>query len=336
MAQRIISSGTLHYPATDLPWPNATVLLLQTRAFVAGGVTYPQRAHSLTTDSSGILPSLTIAVPDEGTMTWRIILPDRSVYAVPIGAGIPISLESLLLMAGLEAEGVSAAQQLLTLHAALRGAVGTFGHVAPDGVTITSAGGVLSAVGGVAAAHAATHAAAGSDPLTLAQSQITGLVDALAARQPLDTDLTALAALTTTSYGRGLLELADAAALRTAAGLGSAATQASTAFAPARHTTAQTLTDASTVAWDTASGHLASVTLGGNRTLGAPTNGTPGTYILRVTQDGTGSRTLAYNAAFKWPGGAAPVLSTAAGAVDVLTFVSYDGAVFYGAIQKAF
>jgi hypothetical protein len=37
--------------------------------------------------------------------------------------------------------------------------------------------------------------------------------------QPLDSDLTAIAALTTTSYGRALLALADAAALRTAAGL---------------------------------------------------------------------------------------------------------------------
>ena len=35
--------------------------------------------------------------------------------------------------------------------------------------------------------------------------------------QPLDSDLTAIAALTTTSFGRALLALADAAALRTAA-----------------------------------------------------------------------------------------------------------------------
>lgn len=53
---------------------------------------------------------------------------------------------------------------------------------------------------------------------------------AQAASQPLDGDLTAIAALTTTSYGRALLALADAAAGRTALGLGTAATQASTAF----------------------------------------------------------------------------------------------------------
>lgn len=42
--------------------------------------------------------------------------------------------------------------------------------------------------------------------------------------QPLDSDLTAIAALTTTSFGRSLLALADAAAARTALGLGGAAT----------------------------------------------------------------------------------------------------------------
>lgn len=39
--------------------------------------------------------------------------------------------------------------------------------------------------------------------------------------QPLDSDLTAIAALTTTAFGRALLTLADAAALRTAAGISS-------------------------------------------------------------------------------------------------------------------
>ena len=48
--------------------------------------------------------------------------------------------------------------------------------------------------------------------------------------QPLDSDLTAIAALSTTAFGRALLELANDAAGRTALGLGTAATQASSAF----------------------------------------------------------------------------------------------------------
>ena len=43
--------------------------------------------------------------------------------------------------------------------------------------------------------------------------------------QPLDSDLTAIAALSTTSFGRALLALADAAALRSAAAVGTMATK---------------------------------------------------------------------------------------------------------------
>lgn len=41
--------------------------------------------------------------------------------------------------------------------------------------------------------------------------------DLSATYQPLDSDLTAIAALSTTAFGRGLLALADAAALRSSA-----------------------------------------------------------------------------------------------------------------------
>jgi hypothetical protein len=43
---------------------------------------------------------------------------------------------------------------------------------------------------------------------------ISGLTTALAAKQPLDADLTAIAALTTTGYGRGFLEYANEAAFK--------------------------------------------------------------------------------------------------------------------------
>lgn len=49
------------------------------------------------------------------------------------------------------------------------------------------------------AAHAASHAAAGSDPLTLAESQITGLIADLAGKQTADADLTTIASLTATT-----------------------------------------------------------------------------------------------------------------------------------------
>lgn len=60
-----------------------------------------------------------------------------------------------------------------------------------------------------------------------------GAVTSLAGKQPLDSDLTAIAALSTTSFGRALLELLDASAARTALGLGTSATTAASAYAPA-------------------------------------------------------------------------------------------------------
>ena len=99
---------------------------------------------------------------------------------------------------------------------------------------------------------------------------------------------------------------------------------------------ATTLTDASTISWDASANQVASATLAGNRTLGAPTNLKDGaTYILTVKQDATGSRTLAYNAVFKFPSGTAPTLSTGASDVDILTFVS-DGTNLYGVFQGDF
>jgi hypothetical protein len=91
----------------------------------------------------------------------------------------------------------------------------------------------------------------------------------------------------------------------------------------------QTLTDGATINWNTASGQVATVTLGGNRTIAAPTNLKVGTYILHVIQDGTGSRTLTWNSVFKWTAGVAPPLTTTANARDVFSFVS-DGTNLYG------
>jgi hypothetical protein len=62
-----------------------------------------------------------------------------------------------------------------------------------------------------------TNTADADKPVSTAQA--TAIAAAQSASQPLDADLTAIAALTTASYGRSLLTLADAAALRTSAAL---------------------------------------------------------------------------------------------------------------------
>ena len=92
-------------------------------------------------------------------------------------------------------------------------------------------------------------------------------------------------------------------------------------FSKAQRGTVVALTDGATIAVDLSLGNNFSVTLAGNRTLGAPTNQTAGqSGVIVVTQDGTGSRTLAYNSVYKFAGGTAPTLTTTASAVDVLAY----------------
>lgn len=83
------------------------------------------------------------------------------------------------------------------------------------------------------------------------------------------------------------------------------------------------LTDAATIAVDASLGNHFRVTLGGNRTLGAPTNPLDGQKVIfEIIQDGSGSRTLAYNAVFVFSTDIpVPVLSIAASARDFLGFV---------------
>ena len=95
-----------------------------------------------------------------------------------------------------------------------------------------------------------------------------------------------------------------------------------------------TLSDGATVTLDMAAGATNAVTLAGNRTL-ALTNPKAGqSVLLRVIQDGTGSRTLSYPASVKWPGGTAPTLTTTANASDWLGFKCVDAAtpVYHGFI----
>lgn len=145
------------------------------------------------------------------------------------------------------------------------------------------------------------------------------------------------AAGTITSFGRSLVDDADAGTARTTLGLGNTATMNEASVSEYRSATADrpispdtawsaadlvSLTDGTTIAVNMSNGFNFTVTLGGNRTLGNPTNAKPGqTGIIEINQDGTGSRTLAYGGNWKFAGGTAPTLTTTAGAKDVLSYV---------------
>jgi hypothetical protein len=89
-----------------------------------------------------------------------------------------------------------------------------------------------------------------------------------------------------------------------------------------------TLTDGATITWDVGSSPVAKVTLGGARTLSAPTNSVAGQFIsIAVIQDGTGSRTLTWNSAYEFTGDVAPTLTTTASKADIFVF-KYNGTVW--------
>ncbi len=160
-----------------------------------------------------------------------------------------------------------------------------------------------------------------------------------------------IASIQPTAFILTLLNDADAATARATLGLGTAAVLDETTTAQYRANTADkalstdqvwaaadyvALTDAATVAVDMSLGFNFSVTLGGNRTLGAPSstkNGQTGAIV--ITQDGTGSRTLAYHANWKFAGGTDPTLSTAAGSIDVLFYQVVSSTSIIGNLVKA-
>ena len=58
-------------------------------------------------------------------------------------------------------------------------------------------------------------------------------------------------------------------------------------------------------------------------------SGYSSSFTLKVTQDGTGSRTISWPASVDWAGGTAPTLSTGANDVDVFVFFTVDGGTTY-------
>ena len=94
------------------------------------------------------------------------------------------------------------------------------------------------------------------------------------------------------------------------------------------------LSDGATITIDMATACHHSVTLGGNRTFAAPSNQAVGQAgSIFITQDGTGSRTAAFNSAFKFVGGTAPTLTTTASATDRIDYIIKSSNVIHCAVS---
>jgi len=128
----------------------------------------------------------------------------------------------------------------------------------------------------------------------------------------------------------GTLTVAGAVSLASTLSVGGAAYFGSTVtvsgkgkFTVGAFTPIVTLTDATSVAVDLNVGNVFIVTLGGNRTLAAPTNTTTNigqTGQIVVQQDSTGGRTLSFNTVYQFPGGTISALTSTTSGVDIVFY----------------
>jgi hypothetical protein len=98
-----------------------------------------------------------------------------------------------------------------------------------------------------------------------------------------------------------------------------------------------TLTDAASITSDFAKGNNFLVTIGGDRTLAAPSNAVAGqSGSIYIIQDGSGSRTLSYNTVWQFVSATVPTLSTGAGDVDMLVYMARSASTIDAVLLKNF
>ena len=102
------------------------------------------------------------------------------------------------------------------------------------------------------------------------------------------------------------------------------------ALTKALKTPIDTETDGATITFDCNESNLFTVVLGGDRTLALSNVGTGQRFIIRLVQDGTGTRLATWFSTIKWPGSLAPTLTATINKTDVFGFIctgsnTYDG-----------
>jgi hypothetical protein len=180
-------------------------------------------------------------------------------------------------------------------------------------------------------------AAALSGDVTMTNAGVVSIADDVVSSAELADACTAVTSFTapliegSTSVQTPLIEYTDGDDAITIADGGLCTFPQLTTFSKAIKPGLKADTDGATVTFDLNEPNMHTVTLGGNRTF-AISNETAGQrFIIRVLQDGTGSRLVStWFSTIKWAGGSAPTLTTTANKADVFGFIvtgtdTYDG-----------
>jgi hypothetical protein len=279
-------TGNLEFGTTgSLSFEGATANGFETTLAVVD----PTAARTITLpDSTGTV----VTTGDTGTVTSTMLL-DGTIVDADINASAAIAYSKLAtLTSGNIVLGSSAN-------------VATSTAVTGD-VTISNTGVTAIATGVIVNADINASAAIEGSKIVAATTSVVGAVQLSDSTSTTSSVLAATPTAVKAAYDQA----------NTKASLSTAQT-----FTAAQRGTISALTDGATITADFALANNFSVTLGGSRTLANPTNQTAGASgSIWITQDGTGSRTLAYGANWDFSGGTAPTLSTAAGAVDCLVY----------------
>lgn len=301
---------------TDLTAADATIVIAGTDTIptVAVGVIAESQVTNLTTDLAAKVPLAT------ATAKGDLLAATASATIAPL----PVGTNGKVLTAdSAQTTGLSWTTPT----------VGTVTGVTAANSTITVAG---------------TSAAPTIAVNAIAESQVTNLVTDLAAKQPLDSDLTAIAALTATTdnfmvaagsawasrtpaQAKTSLAITEADVSGLVADLAGKVSAANstltgvTTFADAVVCTPFALTDGATINTDASQGAIFRVTLAGNRTMAVPTNPVDGQEITyELLQDATGGRTITWatgTGGFAFDTLSAPTLTLTPSKRDFVSFI---------------
>ena len=205
-----------------------------------------------------------------------------------------------------------AAQAATSATAGASSATAASSSASAGATSATNAANSATASANSATTSANAAAAALASKLSLSGGAMTGAITTNSTFDGVDVAVRDAILTTTTNTANAANTTANAAATLTAV----------QTFTAGQRGEVTALTDATSIATNLALSNNFSVTLAGNRTLANPTNTVAGqSGSIFITQDGTGSRTLAYGTNFKFAGGTAPTLSTAAASVDRIDYV---------------